>query len=138
MELASQAREHAYAPYSRYHVGAALLCRDGTVYLGSNIENASYGATNCAERTAFFKAIYDGKRDFDAIAIVGNARDGAEDFCFPCGICRQIMLEFCDRDFRLLFHNEEGTVREFTLFQIIPFGFTPEHLATDESFPEEE
>lgn len=95
--FASQKR--AYAPYSHFQVGAALLCRDGSIYGGYNIENASYGACNCAERTALFRAVYEEKKEFCAIAIVGKSQEKEEfDYCAPCGICRQVMAEFCDPD----------------------------------------
>lgn len=125
---AEEAKHHAYVPYSHFRVGAALLCKDGSVYEGCNIENASFGATNCAERTAFFKAIFDGHRDFEAIAIVGNHTGSAEEFCWPCGICRQVMLEFCSYDFRLVFHNENGAIKEYTLKELFPLGFSQENL----------
>ena len=95
MKKAKEAMTHAYAPYSRCLVGAALLCADGTVYQGCNIENAAYGPTNCAERTAFFKAVYDGRRDFTAIAVCGGKNGELTAACPPCGVCRQVMAEFC-------------------------------------------
>ena len=95
---ALSARENAYAPYSGFMVGAALLCKDGTVYTGCNIENAAYTPTNCAERTAFFKAVSEGKREFRAICIVNENVNGEHDFCAPCGVCRQVMMEFCDSE----------------------------------------
>ena len=98
IRLAEAARERAYAPYSGFLVGAALLGKSGKVYLGCNVENAGYSATNCAERTAFFKAISDGEREFQAIAIVGGKRGEKPGYCPPCGICRQVMAEFCDGD----------------------------------------
>lgn len=128
--LAEEARQHSYSPYSHFSVGAALLCQDGSVYKGANIENASYGATNCAERTAFFKAVFDGKRDFSALAVVGGSVDRAEDFCFPCGICRQVMAEFCGPDFRLLFQNGSGRQKVCTLGELFPCGFGPEALSS--------
>ncbi len=105
--LAREAMDHAYVPYSNFRVGAALLTRDGKVYQGCNIENAAYGPTNCAERTAFFKAIYDGERDFAAIAIVGGLEGELRGFAAPCGVCRQVMREFCGEDF--LVHLFNGT-----------------------------
>lgn len=120
--LIAQARAamaRAYAPYSGFHVGAALLCSDGTVYLGCNIENASYGATNCAERTAFFSAVRDGHRDFTAIAICGGMGGVEEGACMPCGICRQVMAEFCVPDFQI--HVGDET---YTLEQLLPGRFT--------------
>ena len=122
-ELAKEAMTHAYAPYSGYKVGAALLCADGTVYQGCNIENASYSPTNCAERTAFFKAIYDCKRDFTAIAICGG-KDGVITGLFPpCGVCRQVMREFCEEDFKVYMITPEG-YEERTLAQLLPDSFS--------------
>ena len=123
VELAKEAMGHAYAPYSGYKVGAALLCKDGTVYQGCNIENAAYSPTNCAERTAFFKAIYDGQRDFSAIAICGG-KDGEISGLFPpCGVCRQVMREFCKEDFRIYMVTPEG-YEERTLAQLLPDSFS--------------
>ncbi len=131
---AMNAQRHAYVPYSRFRVGAALLCSDGTIYQGCNIENSSYGAANCAERTAFFKAVYDGHRDFDAIAIVGN-HEGTDkyDYCPPCGICRQVMAEFCDGEkFQVILARSETDYRIYPLKEILPFAFTPKNLIGDE------
>lgn len=124
IEAAMQARGLAYAPYSHYAVGAALLSADGSVYCGCNIENSSYGATNCAERTAFFKAVSKGQREFTAIAIVGG-REGQEpvEYAHPCGICRQVMQEFCERDFRIYVGRSKEDYREYTLGELLPFGF---------------
>ncbi len=118
------ARNTAYAPYSHYTVGAALLARDGTVYCGGNIENASYGATNCAERTAFFRAVSEGQRDFTAIAIVGGM-EGQEpvDYAYPCGICRQVMQEFAGADFRIYVVKNKEDYREYRLSELLPCGF---------------
>ena len=122
-DLAIEAMGHAYAPYSGYMVGAALLCADGTVYQGCNIENASYSPTNCAERTAFFKAIYDGKRDFSAIAICGG-KDGVITGLFPpCGVCRQVMREFCEQDFKVYMITPDG-YEERTLADLLPDSFS--------------
>ena len=122
-ERAKEAMTRAYAPYSGYKVGAALLCADGTVYQGCNIENSAYSPTNCAERTAFFKAIYDGKRDFSAIAICGG-KDGVITGLFPpCGVCRQVMREFCGMDFKVYMITPEG-YEERTLAQILPDSFS--------------
>ena len=131
--LAYEARERAYAPYSGFRVGAALLTKQGRVYLGCNIENASYGAANCAERTAFFKAVSEGEREFAAIAIVGGAEEGPKGgMCAPCGICRQVMREFCDPSTFLIFLEDgEGGVSEYTLNELLPYGFGPENLHTD-------
>ena len=121
VELAKEARTHAYVPYSGYKVGAALLCSDGTVYQGCNIENAAYGPTNCAERTAFFKAVYDGHRGFEAIAVCGG-KDGIITGAFPpCGVCRQVMREFCDDDFVIYMVDTEGYEKQ-TLADILPFS----------------
>ena len=129
MAMAREAMSHAYAPYSGYHVGAALLCADGTVYQGCNIENASYGATNCAERTAIFKAVYDGHREFDAIAICGG-KDGVISGYFPpCGICRQVMAEFCQKDFQVYLIGAGDAYQMRTLEELLPSGFyADEHM----------
>ena len=122
-ELAEEAMQHAYAPYSGYKVGAALLCKDGTVYQGCNIENAAYGPTNCGERTAFFKAVYDGHREFEAIAVCGG-KDGVITGSFPpCGVCRQVMREFCGEDFVIYMINPDG-YEAVTLAQLLPYSFS--------------
>ena len=121
--LAKEAMSHAYAPYSGYQVGAALLCADGTVYQGCNSENAAYGPTNCAERTAFFKAGYDGHRAFSAIAVCGG-KDGAITGQFPpCGVCRQVMREFCRDDFVIYMAGPEEAYEAITLAQLLPHSF---------------
>ena len=123
VELAKEAMQHAYAPYSGYKVGAALLCADGTVYQGCNVENAAYSPTNCAERTAFFTAVYDGHRDFSAIAICGG-KDGVITGLFPpCGVCRQVMREFCDPDFKVYMITPDG-YEERTLADLLPDSFS--------------
>lgn len=122
---AIEAKEFSYSPYSRFRVGAALLCADGAVYEGCNIENAAFTPTNCAERTAFFKAISEGKRTFCAIAISGDA----DDYLFPCGVCRQVMLEFCDPEtFRILLVKPDGAYKEYTLSELMPGAFTKEEM----------
>ena len=122
-KLAVEAMSHAYVPYSGYKVGAALLCADGTVYQGCNIENAAYSPTNCAERTAIFKAVYDGHRDFAAIAVCGG-KDGVITGAFPpCGVCRQVMREFCKDDFLIYLVNDKG-YETVTLRQLLPYGFS--------------
>ena len=129
IELAKGAMTFAYAPYSGYKVGAALLCCDGTVYTGCNIENASYTPTNCAERTAFFKAVSEGVRDFKAIAIVGGAAEQPLDFCAPCGVCRQVMMEFCDPDsFKIILAKSPEEYKVYTLWELLPEGFGPGNL----------
>lgn len=123
------ARKFAYTPYSKFNVGAALLCKNGRVFRGCNIESASYTPTNCAERTAFFKAVSEGVREFSAIAIVGGpAGAPPADFCYPCGVCRQVMAEFCGRDFKVYIAKSESEIREYSLDEIIPFAFTQEDL----------
>ena len=129
MDLAKEAMEHAYAPYSGYKVGAALLCADGTVYQGSNIENAAYGPTNSAERTAIFKAVYDGHRHFTAIAVCGGKDGVIEGFFPPCGVCRQVMREFCEGDFLIYTVDAEGTCQSCTLKDLLPHSFSPKNLA---------
>ena len=121
---ALEARKLAYAPYSGYTVGAVLLTAEGHTYLGGNIENASYGATNCAERTAFFKAVSEGEREFTAIAIAGG-RDGEApvEYAYPCGICRQVMQEFCRDDFVIYVVKSEQEYQSYTLKELLPFGF---------------
>lgn len=117
------AREFAYAPYSSFKVGAALLTKDGKVYFGCNIENAAFGASLCAERVAFFKAISEGERKFEAIAIVGG-KDGDEvKFCAPCGTCRQVMSEFCSPDFKVVLGTPDN-IKVYTLGEILPLGFS--------------
>ncbi len=127
--LAIEAREYAYVPYSEFAVGAALLTKQGKVYQGCNIENSSFGATNCAERTAFFTAVFAGERDFEAIAIVGGkAGKPVSELCAPCGICRQVMREFCQDDFKIFLSKGDGTYFESTLINMLPFGFTKADL----------
>ncbi len=130
IRAALEARERAYAPYSNYLVGAALLTANGTVFQGCNIENASYGAANCAERTAFFKAVSQGEREFLAIAIVGGSRETGQgevfpDLAYPCGICRQVMREFCGPDFRILVGRSTEEFREYTLEELLLESFGP-------------
>ncbi len=125
IDLAKEAMMHAYAPYSGYKVGAALLCADGTVYQGCNIENAAYGPTNCAERTAIFKAVYDGHREFVAIAVCGGKDGIVSDSFPPCGVCRQVMREFCKDDFAIYLADSEG-YQTVTLAQLLPHSFQPE------------
>ena len=123
-KLAIEAMAHAYAPYSGFKVGAALLCADGSVYQGCNIENAAYGPTNCAERTAFFQAVYDGKRDFVSIAVCGGKDGIITDIFPPCGVCRQVMREFCNDDFRIYMVDGKGGFVEKTLGELLPAGFS--------------
>ena len=119
---ALEAREYSYSPYSGFRVGAALLCVDGTVYTGCNIENRAYGPTNCAERTAFFKAVSEGHREFTAIAVVGGGKE--PEWCYPCGVCRQVMAEFCSADeFRIICAKSEDEYQVFTLGELLPRMF---------------
>lgn len=131
-ELAKKAidmRNYSYAPYSNFRVGAALLADNGTVYGGCNIENAAYGPSNCAERTAIFKAVSEGVRDFTAIAIAGGPEEGIKDFCAPCGVCRQVMMEFCHPEsFRVILAKSEDEYRIYTLAELMPLSFSAADL----------
>ena len=122
------ARECAYAPYSNFCVGAALLTKSGKIYTGCNVENAGYSATNCAERTAFFKAVSEGEREFAAIAIVGGPRGPLTEYCSPCGVCRQVMQEFCGPDFEIHMQKAGGGVFTVKLPELLPFGFTKDSM----------
>lgn len=128
ISMAVGAMENAYCPYSNFSVGVALLTKKGKIFLGSNIENSSFSATNCAERTAFFKAISEGEKDFDAIAVVGGLKGKISDFTYPCGICRQVMSEFCDKDFKIIVAKSEKDFRVYTLSELFPFPFTSKSL----------
>ena len=121
VSIAFEAMKMSYSPYSHFKVGAALLCDDGSVYSGCNIENASYGATNCAERTAIFKAVSEGKRDFRMLAVVGD------EFALPCGICRQVIAEFCGGDFPIIVASEKET-KKFTLSELLPSAFSGDSM----------
>lgn len=123
VRLAKEAMMHAYVPYSGFMVGAALLCKDGKVYQGCNIENAAYGPTNCAERTAIFKAVYDGYREFEAIAVCGGKNGVIEGKFPPCGTCRQVMREFCEDDFKVILVDKDD-FEELTLADILPYSFS--------------
>ncbi|MBR1893088.1 MAG: cytidine deaminase [Lachnospiraceae bacterium] len=129
VEAAKEMLNFSYTPYSKFKVGAALLCKDGSVYTGCNIENASFGPSVCAERTAFFKAISEGKKEFEAIAIVGGKDGVIEDFCPPCGVCRQVMSEFCDADtFEIYLANAENKIVTYKLTQIMPLIFGKDRI----------
>jgi cytidine deaminase len=129
VKTALSMRKMSYTPYSHFNVGAALLSADGKIYTGCNIENASYTPTNCAERTAFFKAVSEGVRDFTAIAIAGGKEDATElDYCPPCGVCRQVMSEFCKDDFKIYLVKSETEYKEYTLTELVPERFTPNNL----------
>lgn len=129
IRTAMEYRRKAYAPYSGFSVGAALLTADNEVFGGCNIENAAYSPTNCAERTAFFKAVSEGKRNFSGIAIVGGKGEEIKDFCAPCGVCRQVMMEFCDpKTFLIVLARSEQDYMIYTLEELMPFGFSGKNL----------
>lgn len=123
VEEAFEAVKNSYAPYSGFHVGAALRGKSGRIYKGCNIENAAYSPTNCAERTAFFKAVSEGERQFDAIAIVGGPKGKIRDYCAPCGVCRQVMAEFCEASFRVLLAKSPGEWKTYRLEELLPERF---------------
>ncbi len=127
MLLAKEARERSYSPYSGYRVGAALLAKSGKVYTGCNIENAAFSVTVCGERTAFFKAVSEGEREFEKIAIIGGKADEMSELCTPCGVCRQVMSEFCSKDFILLLGTPDS-FKEYTLGELLPLSFSNEEL----------
>ena len=122
-KTALEMRKMAYIPFSGHAVGAALLAKDGRVFTGCNIENSSYSPTICAERTAFAKAISEGCREFTAIAIAGGFGEVPQDYCPPCGVCRQVMVEFCDRDFAVILARTPDDYKQYTLEEIMPLGF---------------
>ncbi len=122
VKMAKAARDRAYAPYSGCLVGAALLCADGSVYLGANQENASFAATLCAERAAFSAALLDGKREFTVMAVAGGKGEKLDSFP-PCGVCRQVMAEFCSADFTVLCAEDDG-FSEYKLRELLPHGFS--------------
>ncbi len=129
IEQALKAREFSYSPYSNYMVGAAVLTTDGDIYTGCNIENAAYGPTNCGERTAIFKAVSEGKREFVAIAIVGGKRGTTGDYAAPCGVCRQVMMEFCDpHKMQVIVAKNTEEYKVFTLEELLPEGFGAANL----------
>ena len=127
MASAVAAREYAYSPYSGYRVGAALLGADGKVYTGCNVENAGYTPTNCAERTAVFKAVSEGVREFTAIAVVGGSGETLDTSCTPCGVCRQVLAEFCEPEMPVILGTPEE-MRVMTLGELLPFAFTKKNL----------
>ena len=124
VQEAMQAMQNAYVPYSGFKVGAALLTKAGKVYRGCNIENAAFGPSNCAERTAFFKAISEGEREFAAIAVVGGKDGVVTDIFPPCGVCRQVMQEFCAPDFMIYMGRGDGSFEPVRLDALLPYGFT--------------
>ena len=125
---AIEARGFAYAPYSNHKVGAALVGKSGKVYLGCNVESAAYSPTNCAERTAIFKAVSEGEREFTAIAIVGGIGDKLSELCAPCGVCRQVLREFSDGSLRVIMGTPEK-ITVSTLAELLPYSFGKENLA---------
>ena len=127
ISMAIEAMHNAYAPYSGFQVGAALLCSDGTVYTGCNIENAAYSPTNCAERTAVFKAVSEGRRDFTAIAVCGGKNGTITKLCTPCGVCRQVLREFCKDDFPIYLAHQDG-YKTLTLGDLLPYSFGEDSL----------
>lgn len=130
IHVAIEQLANAYVPYSGFRVGAALLAKNGTMYTGCNIENAAYTPTNCAERTAFFKAVSEGVRQFDAICVVGGKDGVLTEYAAPCGVCRQVMMEFCNPDtFQIILAVSEENYDVFTLRQLLPEGFGPNNLA---------
>lgn len=124
LKTALRQREFSYAPYSGFRVGAALLAEDGQIYTGCNIENAAYGPSNCAERTAIFKAVSEGTKDFRAICIAGGGKEGVTGICPPCGVCRQVMLEFCREDFLIILAAGGEEYELYTLDELMPMGFS--------------
>ena len=127
VNLAKEAMQKSYSPYSNFSVGAALLSKEGRIYTGCNIENASVSPTCCAERTAFFKAVSEGETMFSKIAVVGGKNKEITDFCAPCGVCRQVMREFCSDDFIILLSNGEE-IKEYKLSEILPVSFSPKDV----------
>ena len=129
IQEAIAAMQYSYSPYSHFCVGAALLTKSGKIYRGCNIENAAYTPTNCAERTAFFKAVSEGELEFDAICIVGGKDGKPEEYAPPCGFCRQVMMEFCDPEtFKIILATDEIHYTELTLKELLPLGFGPGNL----------
>ena len=131
MELAREAMGRAYAPYSGFQVGAALLGESGRVYVGCNVENAAYGPTCCAERTAFFSAVAQGERRFQALAVLGGMGGVVSRPAAPCGVCRQVMAEFCRPDFPIYMGGPDGQIEKHTLSELLPRAFSGQNLQTD-------
>ncbi|MBE5952163.1 MAG: cytidine deaminase [Lachnospiraceae bacterium] len=129
MATAIEYRKRSHSPYSGFCVGAALLAKNGTIFGGCNIENAAYSVANCAERTALFKAVSEGVTEFEAIAIVGGKADGPLEFCSPCGVCRQALVEFCNpKEFMVLLGTSEEDYKGYSLEELLPYSFTPKNL----------
>ncbi len=125
INIALDARKMSYSPYSGFSVGAALLCKDGSVYTGCNIENSAFSPTNCAERTAIFKAVSEGKREFVKIAVVGgdSSVEYPVNYCSPCGVCRQVMKEFCSAEFEVIIAKNTDDYKVMTLTELLPESF---------------
>lgn len=131
IEQAFEAREKAYCPYSAFSVGAALLSEDEQIFTGCNVENVAFGPSNCAERTAIFKAVSEGVRTFRAMAVVGGSRElkeGSVKLCSPCGVCRQVMLEFCQKDFQIIMAVDREHYEVHTLEELLPLSFSSDNL----------
>ena len=129
IKTATDQLAYSYVPYSHFHVGAALLAEDGSIYKGCNIENAAYTPSNCAERTAFFKAVSEGVRKFSAICVVGGMDGRLTEYAPPCGVCRQVMMEFCDpKEFCIITAKSTEEYREYSLEELLPMGFGPKDL----------
>ena len=129
IDLAIEQLNYSYTPYSGFKVGAALLTKEGKIYKGCNIENAAYTPTNCAERTAFFKAVSEGERAFQAICVVGGKDGILTEYAAPCGVCRQVMMEFCDPNtFQIILATSKDQYEIFTLKELLPLGFEPNNL----------
>lgn len=126
--LAKETMKNSYAPYSNYNVGAALICKNGNVYKGCNIENASYSVTNCAERTALFSAIANGEKEFSAVCVVGGKNGEITNYAMPCGVCRQVLSEFCDAEFKIYVGISEDDIKVFTLGELLPYSFDKSKL----------
>ena len=132
IEIALSQLAYSYTPYSDFKVGAALLGKNGRIYTGCNIENAAYTPTNCAERTAFFKAVSEGVLEFDAICVVGGMNKELKEYAAPCGVCRQVMMEFCDpEEFQIILATGKEQYEIFTLKELLPLGFGPNNLKLD-------
>lgn len=133
IHIAIEQLKYAYTPYSNFKVGAALLAADGQIFTGCNIENSAYGPSNCAERTAIFKAVSEGVREFKAIAIVGGKEGRITDYCTPCGVCRQVMMEFCLPDtFEIIMAKSVEDYQVCTLGELLPRAFSPRMLEVSE------
>ena len=133
VNAAISAAQNSYSPYSHFSVGAALLCESGRIYTGCNIENAAYSLTNCAERTAFFSAIANGEKSFLSIAVVGGHEKSFDEFCPPCGACRQVMNEFCSEDFKIIMFRSKngGETKVLTLKELLPYSFVLDEKQID-------